>query len=80
MPTTGLIKAPFVRHTVMAKAIPLINKAIEMEPKNGLFIYGRARVHLLAGDPEKAMADFKKAAKLDDEDAQAYMETISKNE
>jgi hypothetical protein len=34
----------------------------------------------LAGDPEKAMADFKKAAKLDDEDAQAYMETISKNE
>jgi hypothetical protein len=26
------------------------------------------------------MADFKKAAKLDDEDAQAYMETISKNE
>ena len=63
-----------------AKAIPLINKAIEMEPKNGLFIYGRARVHLLAGDQEKAMADFKKAAKLDDEDAQAYMETISKNE
>jgi len=58
------------------KAIPLVNKAIEMEPKNGLFIYGRARVHLLAGDQEKAMADFKKAAELDDEDAQAYLETV----
>ena len=57
------------------KAIPLVNKAIEMEPKNGLFIYGRGRVRLLAGDPEKAMADFKKAAELDDEDAQAYLKT-----
>ena len=62
------------------KAIPLINKAIEMEPQNGLFIYGRGRVHLLAGDEEKAMADFKKAAELDDEDAQAYMETVARTE
>ena len=62
------------------KAIPLINKAIEMEPQNGLFIYGRGRVHLLADDEEKAMADFKKAAELDDEDAQAYMETVSQTE
>ena len=62
------------------KAVPLVNKAIEMEPQNGLYIYGRARVHLLAGDQEKAMADFKKAAELDDEDAQAYLETIAKNE
>ena len=62
------------------KAMPLINKAIEMEPQNGLFIYGRGRVHLLAGDEEKAMADFKKAAELDDEDAQAYMETVARTE
>ena len=62
------------------KAIPLINKAIEMEPQNGLYIYGRGRVHLLAGDQEKAMADFKKAAALDDEDAQAYMKTIAQTE
>ena len=62
------------------KAFGLINKAIEMEPQNGLFIYGRGRVHLLAGDKEKAMADFKKAAKLDDEDAQAYLKTIAQAE
>jgi len=59
------------------KALPLINKAIAMEPQNGLFFYGRGRVHLLAGDQEKAMTDFKKAAELDDEDAQAYMETMA---
>lgn len=62
------------------KAIPLIDKAIEMEPQNGLFIYGRGRVHLLAGYRQMALADFKKAAELDDEDAQAYMETIAQTE
>jgi tetratricopeptide (TPR) repeat protein len=62
------------------KALPLIDKAIAMEPENGLFIYGRGRVHLLAGDREKAMADFKKAAELDDEDAQAYMEAMPQAE
>jgi tetratricopeptide (TPR) repeat protein len=62
------------------KAIPLVTKAIAMEPQNGLYIYGRGRVHLLAGDQEKAMADLKKAAELDDEDAQAYIKTIAQNE
>jgi len=47
-----------------------ISYGIAMEPQNGLFFYGRGRVHLLAGDQEKAMTDFKKAAELDDEDAQ----------
>lgn len=59
------------------KALPLIDKAIAMEPENGLFIYGRGRVHLLAGDEEKAMADFTKAAELDDEDAQIYMKSMT---
>ena len=62
------------------KAVPLVNKAIEMEPQNGLYLYGRARVHLLAGDQDTAMADFKKAAELDDEDAQAYLATIDQLE
>ena len=62
------------------KAVALINKAIKMAPKNGLYIYGRGRVQLLAGDEEKAMADFRKAAELDDEDAQAYLETIAQAE
>jgi tetratricopeptide (TPR) repeat protein len=60
------------------KAIALINQAIEMNPHNGLYYYGRARVNLLAGEKEKAMADFKKAAELDDEDAQNYLKIFAK--
>jgi Flp pilus assembly protein TadD len=59
------------------KAIALINQAIEMSPHNGLYYYGRARVYLLSGEKEKAMADFKKAAELDNEDAQKYMSSIA---
>ena len=58
------------------KALGLIDKAIAMEPQNGLFIYGRGRVHLLAGNKRKAMADFRQAAELDDEDAQTYLKSI----
>jgi tetratricopeptide (TPR) repeat protein len=63
-----------------SEAIALIDKAIEMEPHNGLYYYGRARVYLLADDTEKALEDFKKAAKLDDEDAQSYINTIVKTQ
>jgi tetratricopeptide (TPR) repeat protein len=62
------------------KAIALINKAIEMEPHNGLYYYGRARVYLLADEKEKAFEDFKKAADLDDEDAQNYLNSIAKTQ
>ena len=62
------------------KAIVLIDKAIEMNPHNGLYFYGRARVYLLADENEKAMEDFKKAAELDDEDAQNYLNTIAKTQ
>lgn len=55
------------------KALAGISRAIEMEPQNGLYYYGRARVHLLAGDKENARQDFRKAADLGDEDAQAYL-------
>ena len=60
------------------KAIPLINKALEMEPQNGLYFYGRARVYLLAGETEKAMQDFQKAAALDNEDAMDYIDMLAR--
>ena len=62
------------------KAIALIDKAIEMDPQNGLYYYGRARVYLLAGNQDKAMEDFKKAAGLNDEDAQNYLNTIARTQ
>jgi tetratricopeptide (TPR) repeat protein len=58
------------------KAFAAINRAIEMEPRNGLYYYGRARTHLLAGDRQRAMQDFRTAAELGDEDAQAYLKTV----
>ena len=58
------------------KAFAAINRAIEMEPRNGLYYYGRARTYLLAGDRPKAMQDFRTAAELGDEDAQAYLKTV----
>ena len=62
------------------EAIALIEKAIEMEPHNGLYYYGRARVYLLADKKEKAIEDFKKAAALNDEDAQIYINKIAKTQ
>ena len=62
------------------KAVALVNKAIEMEPQNGLYRYGRGRVYLLAGKQDQAMEDFKKAAELDDEDAQTYLMHIARLE
>jgi tetratricopeptide (TPR) repeat protein len=59
------------------KAITLVNKAIAMEPQNGLYLYGRGRVYLLAGKQDQAMEDFKKAAELDDEDAQTYLKYVA---
>ena len=63
-----------------SKAIALINTAIEMNPYKGLYYYGRARVYLLNDEKEKAMEDFKKAAELDDEDAQNYINTIARTQ
>lgn len=59
-----------------ARAVEAINRAIEMKPHNGLYHYGRARVHLLSGEKEKALADFRRAADLGDEDAQAYLKNL----
>jgi len=59
------------------KAITRVNKSIAMEPQNGLYLYGRGRVYLLAGKQNQAMKDFKKAAELDDEDAQTYLKYVA---
>jgi tetratricopeptide (TPR) repeat protein len=58
-------------------ALARINQALEMDPQNGLYLYGRGRVYLLAGKQEQAMEDFKRAAELDDEDAQTYLKTMA---
>jgi tetratricopeptide (TPR) repeat protein len=60
--------------------MPLIEKAIRIEPQNGLYYYGRGRIYLLSGDKDKALADFKKAAEFGDEDAIKYLEHISKSQ
>ncbi|MGD8899472.1 MAG: hypothetical protein PVF39_05300, partial [Desulfobacterales bacterium] len=58
------------------KAIAQINMALQKEPQNSLYYYGRGRVYLLWGDKDKALVDFKKAAELGDEDAIEYLEYI----
>ena len=47
-----------------------------MESQNGLYLYSRGWVYLLAGKQDQTMADFKKTAALYDEDAQNYLELI----
>jgi tetratricopeptide (TPR) repeat protein len=56
-----------------SQGIASINRALEIEPRNGLYYYGRARVFLLSGDRDKALQDFRRAADLGDEDAQAFL-------
>jgi tetratricopeptide (TPR) repeat protein len=58
------------------KAVSLIDRALKLEPQNGMYYYGRGRVYLLSGDKTKAMADFRKAADLEDEDALNYLDYI----
>ena len=57
------------------RALDHLNQAIQMAPDQGAYYYGRARVYLLSGNKERAMEDFKHAAKLGDLDAIQYMES-----
>jgi len=55
------------------EAIIALNKALELGFSEGLGLYGRARVYLLAGETSKALEDFRHAAALGNNDAIHYM-------
>jgi tetratricopeptide (TPR) repeat protein len=54
-------------------AVGAISEAIDRDPGNGAYFYGRARVYLRAGDDDLAMKDFMEAGFLGDENARAYL-------
>lgn len=56
-----------------AKALTNIDKAISLASEKGRYIYGRARVLLMIGRTDEAMAEFAKAADLGNIDAQHYL-------
>lgn len=55
-------------------AVDAISRAIERQPANGAYFYGRGRVYLKAGDDDLAMKDFMEAGFLGNADARAYLE------
>jgi tetratricopeptide (TPR) repeat protein len=56
------------------EALSSINKAIDGYSEKASYFYGRGRVHLLSGDKEGAIEDFKRAAALGNRDAQDYLQ------
>ena len=56
------------------QALTLIDKALVIDTRNGLYYYGRGRVFLLSGDKEKAVEDLKQAAVLGNRVAQNYLQ------
>jgi tetratricopeptide (TPR) repeat protein len=58
-------------------AISYLDKALELCPENGLYLYGRGRTYLLSGDKNKAIEDFKHAAVLGNREAQDYLKNIA---
>ncbi len=58
------------------KAISFLNRAIEKQPDEGLYYYGRGRVYLLKGDKKKGISDFVHAAELGNSDASDYLKIM----
>ncbi|HSO18104.1 MAG TPA: tetratricopeptide repeat protein, partial [Desulfosarcina sp.] len=54
-------------------AVDAVSRAIERQPVNGAYFYGRGRIYLKAGDEDLAMKDFMEAGFLGDEDARVYL-------
>ncbi|MFH1886765.1 MAG: tetratricopeptide repeat protein [Pseudomonadota bacterium] len=58
------------------KALEAVNMALEKDPQNANFLYGRARIHLLSGNKDAAMVDFAMAAQAGSQDALAYLSRV----
>jgi hypothetical protein len=58
------------------RALSSINRAIEMDSRQGLYYYGRGWIYLRSGDKVKAIEDFKRAARLGNRDAQNSLKNI----
>ena len=56
------------------RALNYLNQAVQIEPDQGAYYYGRARVYLLSGNKARAKEDFEHAAALGDLDASQYLE------
>jgi len=56
------------------QALTLIDKALAIDARKGLYHYGRGRVLLLSGDKENAVEDLKQAAVLGNQVAQRYLQ------
>ena len=56
------------------EAVQAINRALSLGGPRALYLYGRGRVQLLAGNIKKAMLDFREAAILGNKDAQRFMQ------
>ena len=55
------------------EAVAAIDRAIELDPSQGIFYYGRGRIYLMFGDKSKAFEDFKIAADAGNSDALDYL-------
>jgi len=55
------------------KGIASINKALDLCPGEGIYLYGRGRLYLLAGDKPGALKDFKRAAESGNQEARDYL-------
>ncbi len=53
------------------------NQALTLGTEKGLYHYARGRVHLLAGDDDKARSDFETAADLQNQDARNYLRSAT---
>ena len=59
------------------KALTAVDRALALDNGNGAYYYARGRIHLLTAAKTKALADFSRAARLGNRDAQDYLENVA---